>query len=311
MFLDILNLILPITALLLIGMAARKWNWFSPEGAQAFRSIISRMMLPVVLLDAFLFADYSTDILICGGMVLVWMLLALGAGYPMRRFMKEHGKYLPFLTTADEVGMLGYSLIGLLFGTAGVASMAMCDLGHTFFVFAIAVPLLQMASGQKTSVKDILNSILHSYPLMAMLLGIILGLLGVGRVIDANPAVGTVYHTMIDMLSGPTTALILISLGYELSFRKDVMVSVVKAYMIRLFIMALVGSLCTFIIFRFVPYNKMLMTSLLLLVTLPPSFSMAIFGDLGDDAEFVSTTMSFGTLVGIILYIGVSVFALG
>ena len=168
-----------------------------------------------------------------------------------------------------------------------------------------------MASGQKTSVKDILNSILHSYPLMAMLLGIILGLLGVGRVIDANPAVGTVYHTMIDMLSGPTTALILISLGYELSFRKDVMVSVVKAYMIRLFIMALVGSLCTFIIFRFVPYNKMLMTSLLLLVTLPPSFSMAIFGDLGDDAEFVSTTMSFGTLVGIILYIGVSVFALG
>ena len=311
MFLDILNLILPIAALLLVGIAARRWNWFSMEGAQAFRSVVSRVMLPVVLLDAFLFADYSTDILIVGGMVLIWMLAALGAGFPMRRFMTEHSKYLPFLTTADEVGMLGYSLIGLLFGSAGIASMAMCDLGHSFFVFAIAVPLLQMTSGQKTNAKEILNSILHSYPLMAMFLGIILGLLGVGRAIDANPAVGTIYHTMIDMLSGPTTALILISLGYELSFRKEVMVSVVKAYVIRLFVMAVIGALCSFIIFRFVPYNKMLMTSLLLLITLPPSFCMAIFGDLGEEAEFMSTSMSFGTLVGVILYIGVSIFALG
>lgn len=307
---NILKLILPIIAMLLIGMGARKWNWFSSEGAQAFRKIVGNVMLPAVLLDAFIFADYSADILVLGGMTLVWMLLALGLGFPARKLMKTHGKYLPFLVTADEVGMLGYSLIGLLFSTAGVASMAMCDLGHTFFVFAIAVPLLQAYSGQKASVKSILESILHSYPLMAMLAGIILGLSGLGRVINANPAVGTVYHAMIDMISGPTTALILISLGYDLAFRKEVMKPVVKAYVIRLVIMSLVGAVCSFIMFRFVPYTKTLMTVILLLVTLPPSFSMSIFGDLGDEAEFVSTTMSFGTLVSLILYVGISIFAL-
>jgi len=104
--------------------------------------------------------------------------------------------------------------------------------------------------------------------------------------------------------------LILISLGYELAFRKEVMKSVLQAYALRLVIMAGVGALCSFLIFRFVPYSKTLMTALLLLVTLPPSFSMSIFGDLGEESEFVSTTMSFGTLLGLILYIGVSVFAL-
>lgn len=267
-------------------------------------------MLPAVLLDAFIFADYSTDILIIGGMVLLWMLLALGAGYLVRGLMKKHGTYLPFLVTADEVGMLGYSLIGLLFGTAGVASMALCDLGHTFFVFAIAVPLLQTVSGQKTSLKGVVKSILNSYPFDAMVLGIILGLCGVGHLIDANPSVSVIYHAMIDMISGSTTALILISLGYELAFRKEVMKSVLQAYALRLVIMAGVGALCSFLIFRFVPYSKTLMTALLLLVTLPPSFSMSIFGDLGEESEFVSTTMSFGTLLGLILYIGVSVFAL-
>ena len=310
MFIDILKLILPIIVMLLVGMAAKKWNWFSMEGAKAFRNIVGKVMLPAVLLDAFIFADYSTDILVIGGMVLLWMLAALALGFPARKLMKKHGKYLPFLVTADEVGMLGYSLIGLLFGSAGIASMALCDLGHTFFVFAIAVPLLQAFTGQKATVKSVVSSILHSFPFDAMMIGIILGLLGVGRFIDANPAVGSIYHALIDMISGPTTALILISLGYELAFRKEVMKSVVQAYAIRLAIMAGVGALCSFLIFRFVPYSKPLMTSLLLLVTLPPSFSMAIFGDLGEDAEFVSTTMSFGTLVGLVLYIAVSVFAL-
>ena len=311
MFLNIIKLILPITAMLLIGMAAKKWNWFSVEGAQAFRTIVGKVMLPAVLLDAFIFADYSTDILVIGGMVLVWMLLAMGLGYLVRGLMKTHGTFLPFLVTADEVGMLGYSLIGLLFGTAGVASMAMGDLGHTFFVFAIAVPLLQAVTGQKSSLKSVLSSILHSYPFDAMMIGIILGLLGVGKAINGNPAVSEVYHAVINMISGPTTALILISLGYDLAFRREVMKSVIQAYAIRLVIMAAVGALCSWLIFLFVPYSKPLMTCLLLLVTLPPSFSIAIFGDLGDEAEFVSTSMSFGTLVGLILYIGVSVFALG
>ena len=310
MVLEIFKLIVPITAMLLIGMAARKWHWFEPAGAQAFRSIIGKVMLPAVLLDAFLFADYSTDILVIGGMVLLWMLLALGAGYLVKPLMKEHNTYLPFLTTADEVGMLGYSLISLLFGSAGVASMAMGDLGHTFFVFAIAVPLLQAVNGRKTTVKDILSSLVHSYPLDAMMIGIILGVAGVGRMIDGSPA-GVIYHAAIDMISGPTTALILISLGYELSFRKDIMKAVVKAYAIRLVVMAAVGALCTFLIFRFVPYNKMLMTAMLLLVTLPPSFSISMFGDLGEESEFIATTMSFGTLLSLIFYIGVSVFALG
>ena len=310
MFAEILKLVLSISAMLMIGMAARKWNWFSPEGAQAFRTVVGKVMLPAVLLDAFIFADYSADILILGGITLVWMLLALGIGFLLRGAMKSHGTYLPFLVTADEVGMLGYSLIGLLFGTAGVASMAMCDLGHTFFVFAIAVPLIQSLSGQKASVKSVVSGILHSYPFDAMMLGIILGLLGTGRVIDGNPGAALVYHAVIDMISGPTTALILISLGYELSFRKEVMGPVVRACLLRLGTMAAVGALCSFLVFRFVPYSRTLMCVLLLLVTLPPSFSMAIFGDLGEESEFVSTTMSVGTLVGLILYIGVAVFAL-
>ena len=48
MFLNIIKLILPITAMLLIGMAAKKWNWFSVEGAQAFRTIVGKVMLPLM-----------------------------------------------------------------------------------------------------------------------------------------------------------------------------------------------------------------------------------------------------------------------
>ena len=309
MVLDILKLILPITAMLLVGIGARKWNRFGPEGAKAFRTVVGNVMLPAVLFDAFLFTDYSTDILVTGFTVFFWMVLALAIGYGMRRLMPDHARFLPFLITADEVGMLGYSLIGLLSGSVGVAAMAKCDIGHTFFVFAIAVPMLQAMSGEKASVKSVANSLIHSRPLLAMGAGIILGLLGVGKWIDAGQMSG-IYHAVIDMISGPTTALILISLGYELSFRKELLKPVMKACLLRLAVMAVVGALCAFIIFRFVAYDKMLMTVLLLLITLPPSYAVTIFGDLGDEMEFISTTISFSTLLSLIMYIGIIVFAL-
>ena len=50
MFLQILNLILPIAAALALGMAGRKRGWFGDEGINAFKNIVSKVMLLLFLL---------------------------------------------------------------------------------------------------------------------------------------------------------------------------------------------------------------------------------------------------------------------
>lgn len=309
MTLQLIKMILPIILTLGLGFLSRKRQWINADGAAALRTIVSKITLPAVLLNAFIFTDYSGDFLLVGGITFVWLCLSLGVGFLLKRFIPKYGKYMPFLVSGDEVGMLGYALMMLLFPKDGSRNMSFFDLGHMVFVFGLMIPLIQVIDGGKPDVKSIIRSIFSSLPLDAMLLGIILGLLGCGRYLQSGP-VGEVYQTVSDFLTGPTTFMILIAIGYELSFKKEVMGAVVRTYAIRLLAMTAFGALSAVIIRQLIPVRKPLMTALLLMITLPPSYSVAIFGEMEGHRDFVSTTLSFGTLVSLILFVGVSVYAL-
>ena len=62
MFVQIVNLILPIAVSLALGMIGRRRGWFGAEGINAFKNIVSKVMLPLVLFERALplfFAAYS------------------------------------------------------------------------------------------------------------------------------------------------------------------------------------------------------------------------------------------------------------
>ena len=52
------------------------------------------------------------------------------------------------------------------------------------------------------------------------------------------------------------------------------------------------------------------MTALMLQYTLPAPFIIPLFADLGDDGEYVSTSLSVGTLVTVVLFFFVAAFSI-
>ncbi|MFR2020165.1 MAG: hypothetical protein ACLS6G_06505 [Christensenellales bacterium] len=62
--------------------------------------------------------------------------------------------------------------------------------------------------------------------------------------------------------------------------------------------------------FAVIPFDKGLLLALMLQYTLPAPFIIPLFADLGDDAEYVSTTLSLGTVLAVVLFFFLAAFSL-
>lgn len=309
MLLEVINLVLPILITLLLGMAGRRHGWFGKDGIDAFKNIVSKVMLPLVLFNAMFTAEYSASALFTIIGCFLGMCLALAIGFAVSKALPQYGKYMPFMLSTCESGMLGYPLIAMIFGALGMQRFAMADLPHTVFFFVVAASLLQVTDGLKPSPGALAKSIFTALPFDGMLLGMILGLLGVDEALRLTPLWAT-YETAVSFITGPTTVLILLFLGYSLSFKKETLKPVIITSLLRLLVMGAVGALVAFVVFRFVPFDRVLLYAILLLFLLPPSYSIPVFSKLEGSEEYISTTISFSTLVTLLVFVVMAVLAL-
>ena len=304
----IVNLLLPIAVVLFLGAFGKRKGWLTAEGMDVFKSVIGNILLPLILFNAMFTAEYSVSAIITILIVFAGMCVSLAIGFFLKRLFPSFGKYLPFMISTCESGMLGYPLIAMLFGDDGTRSFAMADLPHTVFFFAVALTLLQITDGLRPSAPAIVKNIFTALPFDGMLLGMALGLLGVDTLLQKTPVWGT-YTTLISFVTAPTTVLVLLFLGYSLSLKKETLRPVVVTSLLRLAVMGAVAALVSFIVFCLVPFSKPLLFSILLVFLLPPSFSVPVFSRLTGSEEYVSTTISFSTILTLLVFAVMAVFA--
>ena len=304
---SVIEMILPLVIAFSIGILMRKKNLMNDNGSAAIKTIVSKFMLPVILLNAFMFADYSKDSL---AIIIVFFLAVLaefGIGFLLRRFIPERAKYFPFVFATIEGGTIGYPLLAMLYGTRGTSDMAIIDVAHTVFLFLIVIPILQVVDGSDADFRKILKNAALSPTFIAMVLGIALGLLGLDTRIS-NSSFNNIYRTTVSFLSDPAGLLILITLGYDLSLRADLRRSVLFTIITRFAAMWAFCAVSCLIIFRFIPYSKETLVSLILAFSLPGSYAIPMFGKFEGHRDYVSTAISFSTLVTLLVFVGLTVY---
>ena len=139
-------------------------------------------------------------------------------------------------------------------------------------------------------------------------LGIIVGVTGIGSLITASP-VSPIFSAVIEMITLPTSGMILIIVGYELSMRRDLIIPVVKTLVFRTIVMGVLLCAVSLIIFQVVPFDKQLFMALILLFSLPAPFVIPLYADVESEGIYISNTLSMGTLITILIFVGLSVYA--
>ena len=83
-----------------------------------------------------------------------------------------------------------------------------------------------------------------------------------------------------------------------------------KAMILPPLVLAVICAAICLILFAVIPYDKQLLLALMLQYTLPAAFIIPLFADLGKDAEYVSTTLSLGTVLTVLLFFFLAMFSL-
>ena len=308
MFLSITRMVLPVLIMFILGWFCHYRKIITPQGLKGIKDLVSSVLLPVVLFNAFFTAEYSGKIALTFGTVYVACAAGLAAGFLLRRFVRGRGRFLPFLVTNFEGGMMGYALFGLLYpGQTHIFAMA--DIGQTLNAFTVFLITMQAVNSGKIHPGTLMKSAVTNPALIGALLGVLLGAAGVGKAVLASSA-GAVVSDAISFITAPVSGLILVIVGYELSFRKKLLKPVMITVALRIAVAAALLGLSSLVIFSVIPFDRQLFTALMLAWSLPAPFIIPLFADMGDDAEYISTTLSMETIVSILLFVGVAAYSL-
>lgn len=307
MILPVIQMVLPIVLLLGLGTVCRKKQLLRPEGLAGLKTVVGDLCLPVVLFNAFFTANYSLSVVLTFLAVYLGFGAALLAGFALRRLAAPHGRFFPFLLTSAEGGMLGYALYGVLMGEQ--SGFAAVDLGQTVFAYTAFLGALTMVDGQQVSIKGMVRNIVTNKCCIGMALGILLGAAGVGRWVLSGPA-GGIATSAISMLTAPTSALVLLIVGYELELDRSLLRPVAVTVLCRLAVMGLLLAAVSFIVFRLIPYDRSLQIALMILYALPAPFIIPLFADVGGEGKYISTTLSVHTICTVLLFAAIAAFSL-
>jgi len=307
MALSVLEMVFPIVLLLGLGTLCRRKQLLTLDGLAGLKSIVGNICLPVVLFNAFFTARYSLSVLLTFLTVYLGFGAALLAGFALRKLAAPHGKFFPFLLTSAEGGMLGYALYGVLMGEQ--SGFAVVDLGQTVFAYTAFLGTLTLVDGQTPSAGKLLRNIVTNKCCIGMALGIALGVAGVGGWMLSSPAAGLVTGT-ISAITAPTSALVLLIVGYELELDKKLLRPVAVTVLTRLALMGGLLILVSFVIFRIIPYDPALQIALMILYALPAPFIIPLFADVGGEGKYISTSLSVHTLCTVLLFAAIAAYRL-
>ncbi|MEA5041981.1 MAG: hypothetical protein VB053_05505 [Oscillibacter ruminantium] len=307
MALQVLEMVLPVAVMLLLGKYCSYRKLLDRAGLAGIKAVISDLCLPVVLFNAFSSAHYSAAVAVTFCVIYAGFGLALAVGFLLRPLAGTRRRFFPLLVTSAEGGMLGYALYGVLTGSSvGFASV---DLGQTVFAYTAFLAALKSVDGQKVHAGELLRNMLRNKCFLGMALGIVVGASGLGRVL-LGTSVGGVFTGVISMLTAPTSALVLLVVGYELNLRAELLAPVLKTVFCRLLIMGMLLLGVRTLLMRLIPFDRSLDLALMILYALPAPFIIPLFADVGDDGEYISTSLSVHTLCTMLLFALIAAYAL-
>ncbi|MBR6185444.1 MAG: hypothetical protein IKQ41_04200 [Clostridia bacterium] len=294
---EVLRILLPVMLMLGIGVLCRKKRLIDRAGIDALKTVAVQIGLPAVLLHTFAAAEYSLATLIVPLIMFLLCVLAWLLGKKLGPALGMNNRFIPFLTTGFEAGMLGYALYTLLYGRETLADFARIDLGQVLFVFTLYKALLGMEGPQKPSAGQLLKDMALSPIILSILAGVLLGVTGVYQAL-APSGVSGVLDACTDFISAPVSALILLAIGYDLVLGDIPWREALKAAGLRLLIMAALGALVMGLL-RLCWPQACWDRAIFLMFLLPPPYVLPVFSTDEKQRVYLSSVLSLSTLAAL------------
>ncbi len=292
----VLQTALPVFAALLLGVLCRKRHILSHEGVAALKKLVVDITLPFVLFRSFSNAQYDSSALILPAVSFLTCSVMLALGFLSVRLFKLKNRLAAFFASGFEAGMLGFALFAMLYPSGDLSNFALLVLGQDLFVFTLYKILLT----GKRSARAICKDLCTSPTLIAVFLGIVFGASGLYGYLSSC-GIGEVLDSVTSFIAAPTGMVILLTIGFDLSFENANWKSTLSVIAVRV-VIALVMASVLLVINHSLLSGMIFEGSILLLFILPPPYVLPIFADAKQNSTQISSALSVITLLTVILF---------
>lgn len=214
---DVFNALLPVVAIILLGMLLRRTTLFNDESWLGMENLCYFVLFPALLVKTLATARIaSSELFLFSAMVLfaiVGMSLLLLLFQPlMRRWLGIDGPAFTslFQGATRWHGFIALSIVGLLYGDEGVAYMAIVMAVIIPPLNVINVAVLARFTHGDSSLGDVMRKLLKNPFILGCAIGATLNLTGLG--------LPSQLFSMLDILGGGALGLGLLTVGAGLRF---------------------------------------------------------------------------------------------
>lgn len=305
MSISIIKTILPLLIAFGTGKLFAKTGIINDDGCATLKAVLSKIMIPVILLDSMLFSEYSSKTLILIIVAIFSHSLIFGLACLLKRFLPSREKYFPFFVSSWEGGSLGIPLCLMLLGQQSSGLMAILDFGQTILLFILIVPVLQVTENEKPNFKKLLKIIITSPCFDAIVIGAILGVIGLGNIIKSS-SVLEIWQTTVSSVTGSTGFLVMLTIGYGFKLKKSLLKDIAVSSLFRIFVFAIGGAFTILVMKLFSSMDEILFKTILIAYSLPTSFGLFSMGKFTKNEDYMSAGISFYTIITIISFLIIS-----
>lgn len=279
--------VLTLFVFVIIGFTLCKTKISDNKMTQILSSLLVYVFLPAKIISSMSHdctVEYISEkyvLVIAGAVILILSMLIF---YPISKKMakKEHEKWVYWYSfVAPNFGYFGYPLAESLFGAEGLLNLIIFAIPTSFFCYTIGYCTL-------TKTKMSIKNLVTKPPLVATVLGAVLGLSGIRLPETVNG--------ILDMAGSCMGTVAMILLGMVISeFNFSEFIKDKKIYILSLFRLMIIPFIVTFLVSLF--GNRELTLATLMMYALPFGLNTVVYTKLvGEDCRVGAGLVTVSTL---------------
>lgn len=304
-FITVAQVIVPIFVTVFLGMFARRKQLMKPEEIQGLQNFVVKFALPCVVFNSCLTAEIGGESLTT--MVLAFLMILLGTLWAFRFGRRKFSYHnFPMLFAAQETGMLGIPLFLILFGADQAYRMGVLDVTQAAIAFPV-IAILSADAGENPSLVQIVKKVVSSPLLIMAALGLVLNFSGLAAILRQTGLLGILTEST-GFLTQPISVLMIFSVGFNFSLKKESRGPVLKIAALRFGMFAAFGAVVQLILMLIPGVDTLTRITMLMYCTLPTSYLAPGMGKSQEDYTVASGVCSVLTAVSLLIFCIIAAF---
>lgn len=288
---DIFLKIIPVILILLLGYVLKRLNILKKDDGDLFLKLVFYVALPALIILSLAKIDLQADFIFLPLAAALVIFAISGVAFLGGKWLNLPPPTFGAFLVGSTIMNIGFALPFFIaaYGEEGLARVSLFDFGNGLLVFTFVYFLACKYGTNGSNQRMMLNKLLVSPPIWALLIGITLNL--------TSTSIPPLANNFLELVGGLTTPLIMLALGVYFSPKLVRATPVFVATFIRM-----AGGLAAgYIVVQLFGLEGLNRLIVLIGAAAPVGYNTLTFSSLENlDKELAANLVSFSILIGVI-----------